>query len=355
MTFHRTSNSTIRHYMRMGLPLFALIASVVAPVQACITIGEEGNPVRIATERALIVWDEKKHIEHFLRQATFDAKERNFGFLVPTPTVPQLVKADSGIFEHLENLTNPPNPSDPLVVDEASSAYAKSASPVRVVKSQQIAGYDAVVLRANDVEGLQKWLKAHGYKSSPDLMKWLQPYIERKWVVTAFKIAKQNFGEREITLSAVRMSFSAETPFYPYREPQSPQNSLEEGASERRLKVYFCGVSPIQAQMETSRTGWNATTLYQKPLATEDAVAITNALHLAPDVLPEGSLLTVLQDDSSPRIGTEDVIFALLPKAGGAFFLQALPKPFSTPLTVIVVGLLAVGGISVYQLRRRGR
>jgi len=68
----------------------ALLAAIVAtpsPARACAAVTFH-EPVAIAREDALIVWDESKHEEHFVRSAVFDTKQKSVGFLVPTPSPP---------------------------------------------------------------------------------------------------------------------------------------------------------------------------------------------------------------------------------------------------------------------------
>jgi hypothetical protein len=53
------------------------------------------------------VWDEKRQIQHFIRRATFDTSSRDIGFLVPTPSTPELAKADNYVFSVLEDHIKP--------------------------------------------------------------------------------------------------------------------------------------------------------------------------------------------------------------------------------------------------------
>jgi hypothetical protein len=66
-----------------------------------------GSIVDVAEESAIIVWDEPHGIEHFIRRATFRSDTPNFGFLVPTPTVPELKEERDDIFVRLEDLMRP--------------------------------------------------------------------------------------------------------------------------------------------------------------------------------------------------------------------------------------------------------
>src|SRR4051794_32292921 len=67
-------------------------------VEGCATVRRSDrrpdDAIRIAEESAIIVWDPVKKIEHFIRRAAFDTKLPDFGFLVPTPTMPTLEKVE---------------------------------------------------------------------------------------------------------------------------------------------------------------------------------------------------------------------------------------------------------------------
>src|SRR5262249_16123175 len=65
---------------------------------ACATAPPAGEEVKPAEEEALIVWDSVHHVEHFIRRAGFRTSAQSFGFLVPTPSKPELTEIDAGIF-----------------------------------------------------------------------------------------------------------------------------------------------------------------------------------------------------------------------------------------------------------------
>ena len=48
--------------------------------------------MRIAEESAVIVWEGATRTEHFVRRATFATTAADFGFLVPTPSKPELAE-----------------------------------------------------------------------------------------------------------------------------------------------------------------------------------------------------------------------------------------------------------------------
>src|SRR5688500_4691194 len=75
--------------------------------EACAAVWREGQHVEIVTESALIIWDAKEKRQHFIRRASFETKVPYFGFLVPTPTEPDLAEAPDELFTKLEDWTKP--------------------------------------------------------------------------------------------------------------------------------------------------------------------------------------------------------------------------------------------------------
>jgi hypothetical protein len=217
---------------------------------------------------------------------------------------------------------------------------------VRVVEEKRVAGYDAAVLQAEDAAALGEWLKAHGYAFSPDLEAWLAPYTAAKWMITAFKVAKKDAASRSVATSAVRMSFAADRPFFPYREPQAQRTGT---ASARLLRVYTVAPDRMDASLEGVKP-WPGKTRYARPLLDPSGML---AGVVAPDQVPPGAWLTVLEDTSSPRPGTHDVVFDR-----SASRSEVVPPPevvthgvdFPLPLDVLV-GI----AILVLVMRRRKR
>lgn len=77
------------------------------PTRACAPAPPPGVEVRVADEAALIVWDDITQTEHFIRRASFQTAGQSFGFIVPTPTVPELGEANNNIFDRLANQVRP--------------------------------------------------------------------------------------------------------------------------------------------------------------------------------------------------------------------------------------------------------
>jgi hypothetical protein len=210
-------------------------------VFACATAPGGGEHIDVVDESAIIIWDPATKTEHFIRRATFNGDARSFGFLVPTPAAPTLSAVRDDLFDLLNAKTRPRVERRTQLrwtflptMDENATTAARGG--VEVLQTAKIAGYDAVVLDATDGSALHAWLEQHGYATTPDLEEWLAAYVEKRWIITAFKIDKTKTDQQAQT-EAVKMSFHTDRPFFPYREPVSQRQSQ----AHRVLRVFFLG------------------------------------------------------------------------------------------------------------------
>src|SRR5690606_38050899 len=122
---------------------------------ACASIGRRG-PVRIKGEEALIVWDPARRQQHFVRVAGFGQTAEDVGFLVPTPSRPELGEASDEVFSRLFDIYRVPR-RQPRAVYRRGGA-ARSRGSVEVLERRSVAGLDAAVLQADDATALNQWL-----------------------------------------------------------------------------------------------------------------------------------------------------------------------------------------------------
>lgn len=364
--------------------LIFLLALNAFPIQlfACaIATPPSASAVHVDSEKAVIIWDEQSKTEHFIRSAQFSGAAKDFGFLVPTPTVPELAET-SNDFDLFSPMTKPENVYQdkfdgfdftPLSLsflfgnmnsetwvtsaDESKSVPAvagAAASKVRVLSQKKIAGYDAAILEANNAAALNAWLKKHGYQSSPALEQWLEKYVKANWKITAFKIAHD--GEAmPLQLGAVRMSFKTDQPFYPYREPAPAAG--ENKNSPRLLKVWFLSQKKMNATIGTESTvQWPASTYWSNIINAGQREEIANHFKVPIDQLPAQTWMTEFTDNSSPRPATDELFFAATADQAGV-----KPPPnvhfnewqFPLPIDLVVVVLLMIITGVWWRKRRR--
>jgi hypothetical protein len=347
----------------IALSLAALVTPA-RPAEACATAPPPGVMVQIAEESAIIVWDAKAKREHFIRRASFVTKGKDFGFLVPTPDKPELAEVSDEVFTNLDYLTKPEvkyeskiDGIEPttfclgmfMLKASRSAAVETAAAPVRVLDAQRVAGYDAVVLEADSATALASWLKDHGYAERPDLSKWLEPYVAQKWKLTAFKIAATSEAQA-IRTGAVRMSFTTDRPFYPYREPADQRENLPanlpQEARERLLRVFFLGTERMDGTIGAAKAPWPGKAIWSDRLDPA-------RLGPVPFSIPEGAWLTMFEDKASPRPGTDDLFFAAAQDRA----------PVKPPVVLVTrsekiplpLDLILVGGVVTFVMVRRAR
>jgi hypothetical protein len=216
---------------------------------ACCAVAPVGRSVVNADQSVIILWDEAQKTEHFIRQASFKSDTDEVGFLVPTPTRPQLEESGDAAFRSLSRITSPPPPRPrggmgiPLGCSAPDGAMRGS---VQVIEQKRVAGYDATVLTAANGKDLVEWLRTNGYSYSPAVEAWAHPYVTGGWMMVALKIAKPDAGEAmaDLRTKSLRLSFKTEKPLFPYREPESTVAAKEVGARSRLLQIYFISDAP---------------------------------------------------------------------------------------------------------------
>jgi hypothetical protein len=297
----------------------ALVAlTLTPPAPGCAPVTRAGGRVTIASESAIIIWDEKTKTEHFIRRASFETRVPYFGFLVPSPTTPELAEAPDQLFKDLEEWSKPETvtqkvPRPNVTPGGRSLGKADNAFPtsVQVLNEQFVAGFKAVSLKADDPVKMQQWLDEHEYVTRPDLDKWLEPYVKAGWVITAFQITKDNQASTGLSTQAVRMSFKTDRPFYPYAEPadQREKGSFRPG---RLLRLFVLGTARMEGKLDHKTTTWPGRPAWANTLSAEQRDKLLSGLGDAvKGSLVEKPWLTVFDDPSSPRPGVADLFFSV--------------------------------------------
>jgi hypothetical protein len=330
---------------------------ISARTLACAPAPPEGRHVEILEEEAIVVWDEERRVEHFIRRGVFDSDAPDFGFLVPAPAQPELAEAQDSAFARLAELTQPERIRKSVIVPMACVALplmltlsapdteqAPRHPAVQVLDAQRVAGYDAVVLRAADAGALNRWLGDHGYASRPDLEQWLEPYVRAEWTLTAFRIAAPEAAP--IAPTAVRMSFSTDRPFFPYSEPAEQRTGP---APRRLLRIYFVGPWRVEGHLGAQGQQWPGQTVYA-----EDRSGVLDGvlpLLVPRDRRPAPVWLTEMLDQSSPRPGTEDLFF----RPASSQTAVEPPPIVDEDLIPIPVDLILLGAVIAALMWRRAR
>ena len=196
------------------LALIAVLAAIPAPASACAAIGRDGQSIDIASESALIVWDEANKTEHFIRRATFQSTGYDFGFLVPTPSLPEIAESDDEVFARLADLTKPKVEvrtrtgyfgCGMSAAKTASEDFSHIGAGIQVLQHKRVGDHDVVSIKFDRTKGgaeagageLSQWLVRFGYGFGDTLKDWIKPYVEQDWIITAFRITGDKPSEPE--------------------------------------------------------------------------------------------------------------------------------------------------------------
>ncbi len=296
-------------FVSLGLASVLFSVLVVLSLNACLALGRNGLPVGIGEETAILLWDAETGTEHFIRRAKFVTESKDLGFLVPTPTKPELVDVGDAAFHELYRFTTPPPPAPPPGPPNKSVDRGMFPKPesVRVLEQKKVGGYDATILAAEDATSLSDWLRKNDYPSSPEITDWLIPYLKDKWVLTAFKIATQSNGVPTTSGfhgSTIRMSFKTDKPFYPYREPK---NAGLSAPANRLLRVYFLSQEPHDATLVGAR--WTQTIPFAGRLTPMVEEALFRQLKLPARLHANPLFLTEFEDTMRIRSTGAEVFF----------------------------------------------
>lgn len=338
--------------------VFFTLVLFAPDLHPCAPAPPPGSFVSIQEESAVIVWDSAKKMEHFIRRASFRSDAPDFGFLVPTPAKPELAEVSNEAFQILGAVMRPR-----IVVQDdkgfrltaligeffllrKSETAGAPPQSVRVLEFKTVAGYEAAVLEADDAAALNGWLQEHGYPSTPALQKWFEPYVTMRWKITAFKVAGEKAAGAPAT-STVRMSFPADRPFFPYREPEA-QNSETQN---RALQILLLSDARMHGAIGDG-TAWPGRLQWADRIEPEDETRLLQALGLQNAGLASGLWLSAFDDPSTIRPGHDDLYFERAADPS-----PQVPPPYvihhdaRIPIPLDVLAVLAA--ITAWIIRRR--
>jgi hypothetical protein len=328
----------MRRLATIGVGVLGLLGVLGAPhaSEACMMVSN-GPPPKLTGEKVLLVYDEDKGLEHFIREIKVDQGVTDFGFVVPTPSKPEVAKAPN-VFDALEQHFPVLPPGGGTVGGPRGSKglQAAAAAPVEVVAQVQVGSFIATTLRASETTALEKWLTDNKFKADKIGRAWLEHYVLRNAYFVAFKFNGQKSAGQGMRSEAVRLSFSVPRPYYPYFEPPSGT----QGSSTRQLGVWFVASSTyVPRSYAVSERGPQLVSPWYEVGKRRDASdPIRNAVGAElGKLLPTGPLvIQVFLDQKRERPGLGDVVMIREePKSvpGDEERLKAL-LPFWDPLLV---------------------
>ena len=291
---------------------------------ACVGFAPPGQSVNFGDQSSIIVWNPETKTEHFVRNAFFDSKAKDFGFVAATPSMPELSEANEHIFEVLDSL----KPQDERQVNSAAASTGATTKSVEVLQMVDVGKYQAATIRSDDPAAMTAYLKQNGYATRPDSDEWIKFYTDMKWVFTAFKVRKGTDNGSET--GVIRMSFKTEEPFNPYYVPTG--NSGQGGT----LKLYFVSNGTYSATVGHGKN-WNPA-VWHAGMDETVTNQLATSLKMPVAAIPINPTITYFEKQSWLEGAKDDLYF----------------KKDNSMTTLTVIGLgMAAGGLWWFTRNRK--
>lgn len=297
----------------------------------------------LSYEQALIVYDAKAEKEHFVREVTFDAAGGSFGFVVPTPTRPEVAKVGTSPFPALRTafpfeITPPSTGGSGALGLGVGSGFGGRG--VTVLEVKRIGKLTAFVLRADDPKELAAWLEKNRLVSTPEADQWLAHYVKMRFYYVAMRYDAPKPGAKHdaaLTSETVRISFSSPAPYYPYFEPDPAKDAKPR--ANRLLDLWVVSTSPVvpvstftehdtRAWVRPMRAGHASTSEF--PTQVLDASLAS--------LIPKGQVsVQTFSDQKVSRVGFGDIVFVPAAAQGERATQLARLKPMLGVLDTQIV------------------
>ena len=287
------------------------VASTGSSAHACLEIfgpevSESDRRPSLAYEQTLIVYDAEKRREHFVREVVFSASREPFGFVVPTPSRPEVAKLKKSPFAKLRDEFPFRRPHSERVARLAAIGMEDS---VQVLSVTRVGRFTAFVLSASDAAGLSSWLSQNGFVRTPEADVWLAHYVKLGFFYVAMRYEPARGDKGKTTAETIRISFDSPLPYYPYREPVPRADKAP--ARPRLLEIWLASTRdfvPV-ASRASDKADWVRPFL-DGSRYTSASVRSTLASTVDAELLPAGQLrLQRFADQKRSRVGFGDVVF----------------------------------------------
>lgn len=273
--------------------------------------------------------------ENLVVMTSYEGNAKDFVWVIPTPSKPEVTKGSAELFRSLDILTDTTDGQPDIKATGSAVTLGLADSTkeaVSVIAEKTVDIYDTTVLQATDATALSKWLNDHGYSYPEDKSPMLKSYVDQGWYFVAAKI--QQSITKIGTLTPLRLTFASDTIIYPMRLTAL---ALTQGSTAtHRIPVTLYVLSDRRTHQDRLTTEW------AQWLHTADIQQLND--DLGTDLIPKQKLfLTKMSHTVFITDGMDDFLITAAPnntefpvpiyKTAG-FWLNNLLYLVVTPLVV---------------------
>lgn len=161
--------------------------------------------------------------ETLVLSTSFEGDAKDFSWIIPTPSQPEVTKVSKEIFTNLAELTQTEEQYS-IKSPGFGATSVEGLETVEILEQKQIGYYDVTVLKSTDKNALYDWLSENGYQYPEEGKYILDDYIRLEWVFTAVKITEDALSDAGLTeklnfgdISPLRFIFETENIVYPLK------------------------------------------------------------------------------------------------------------------------------------------
>lgn len=212
---HKISNVLIISvFLTLFMPLITMADGMIMPPPDY-WVYETG-------QEAAIFFDQGQ--ETLILTTNFKGEVKNFGWVIPVPTKPDVSKGSDEILENLREIVAVRYRDVGIMNAPMTAGWEKDQSAVTVVETKKIDYLDLAVLTATDSQALSNWLKDNGYQYPQESSWILNDYISNGWYFIAVRVAPENQNAPDVVqglaeghITPLKIVFQAQTPVFPLR------------------------------------------------------------------------------------------------------------------------------------------
>lgn len=169
-------------------------------------------------QRAVIFHDQG--VETLILSIDYEGTAEEFGWIVPTPSQPEVEVSNNDLFDVLADYTYPKKAERLVEIPFfISSVGDVSKQSITILETKEVGNYESTVLSATNAQDLVGWLEGHGYTYPEGAVEIFDDYINRGWKFTTLKINNQAIAQGgavgEGHVQPLKLTFQSEEIIYP--------------------------------------------------------------------------------------------------------------------------------------------
>ena len=225
--------------------VLALWAITAAPALACGGLVAPDGAVRLARASTLIAWH--NGIEHYMTAFTYQGNEKNLGWIVPLPAIPDEIK-EGGAWS-LQRLAREVQPPAPVAFDVVQHSSATAAGAT-VIQQVTIEALNITVVKGSGQQVLD-WATSNGFAITNDIRSHLMIYAKASPIFMTAKFDTSIIAARHETEGdGTPLLITMHTP-----HPWVPLEILALDGQQVQADLYFLTDMPLNTSDVAATVG----------------------------------------------------------------------------------------------------